>query len=146
MAETTEARLRLAEAFLQEAVYRSRSAQAATGAFQPGAAPGACGLGKEAAVELELTERGAELFRELFDRDLAAAERERVRAVTARWVERQDAFDRKRNHFLKDFRRTHGFDRSRYDPEQQAAYRTGLDGVNAEIDAARRAAALELVS
>ncbi|MCP3919356.1 MAG: hypothetical protein GY711_27785 [bacterium] len=45
------------------------------------------------------------------------------------------ALDRKRNHFMKDFRHEHGFDRAQYDAEQAAAYRAGLDAVDAEVDA-----------
>ena len=146
MAGAAEERLRLAESFLQEAVYRSRGAQAAAGVFRSDTAPGACGLGKEAAVELELSERGAELFRALFGEGLPPERLERVRAVTSRWIERQDALDRKRNHFLKDFRNAHGFDRERYGPDEQAAYRAGLDRVNAEVDRERRAAAEGLLA
>jgi hypothetical protein len=60
------------------------------------------------------------------------------------WVEKQDALDRKRNHFLKAFRGQHGFDRTRYTSEQSAEFEAGLARVNDEEDRLRRAAALEL--
>ena len=60
-------RLEAAEAFLQEAVYRSRAKQAASFglAREARAAEGAdtvqCGLGREAAIELDLAEKGRAL-------------------------------------------------------------------------------------
>ena len=53
----------------------------------------------------------------------------------------RDAFDRKRNHFMKEFRGKHGFDRTAYAPEILAGYDAGLARINAEEDAARRSAA-----
>ena len=64
----------------------------------------------------------------------------------ASWVKRQDALDRKRNHFMKDFRQTHGFDRTTYTSEQLASFETGLDAVNAEVAEARRQAAVALLA
>ena len=127
-----------------EAVYRSRGAQAGAGlwsAADPNAAN--CGLGGEAAVELDLTPKAAELFDQLWS--AAAPELAHLRAVTGSWVERQDALDRDRNHFLKAFRHKHGFDRADYSGEQASAYRSGLDEVNARTDAERRSAATELL-
>ena len=128
-----------------EAVYRSRGAQAGAGlwsAADPNAAN--CGLGLEAAVELDLTPKAAELYKQLWSDPLPALAH--LRAVTATWVERQDALDRDRNHFLKAFRHKHGFDRADYDAEQAAAYRNGLDEVNARTDAERRSAAEQLLN
>ena len=64
-----------------------------------------------------------------------------ARATVADRVRRQDALDRERNHFMKDFRGTHGFDRPACTPEQEAAWRAGLDRVNAEVDEGRPAPA-----
>ena len=136
----------LAEAFLREAVYRSRAAQAAASAFPSGdAESGRCGLGERAAVVLDLGDEGRALFERLWPAEPAAAELERIRTVLRGWVERQDALDRKRNHFLKAFRQEHGFDRTRYTPPQLAAFDAGLARVNAEEDRERRDAAGELL-
>ena len=144
-------RLGWAEAFLQEAVYRSRDAQAGE-ALLDAAAPGPangdaapCGLGAKATVVLDLSPRARELFRELWPVDLPQTDVESVRQAMADWVRRQDALDRKRNHFLKGFRGTHGFDRSRYTAEQGAAYESGLDAVNAEVNESRARAARDLL-
>jgi hypothetical protein len=145
----------LAEAFLQEAVFRSRAKQAAGAALAvapvtppaPGAADARrCGLGLRAEVELELTPRAAELAADLWPAGLDAAALERVRAMLHEWVELQDALDRKRNHFLKAFRQAHGFDRNAYPPELRAEFEAGLERVNAEVSERRRAAAAALLS
>jgi hypothetical protein len=135
-------RTRLAETFLQEAVFQSRAAQASS--LSSGDAN--CGLGEKAAVVLDLSERGHELFDELWSAGLVPATLERVQAVMAKWSKLQDGLDRKRNHFMKDFRHEHGFERATYTPEQDAAWRTGMDAVNGECDDARSAAAHELLS
>lgn len=145
----TAGRRHLAELLLQEAVYRSRERQATSGDLvsplaEVGTGPGNCGLGAQAAVDLDLPPRGRELFAELWPDGLSPTALEAARATMAEWIRRQDALDRKRNHFIKDFRNTHGFDRAAYTPEQEAAWRAGLDRVNAEVDEGRRAAADEL--
>lgn len=139
-------RLRLAEHFLQEAVYRSRERQAAGVELARGAQPGAgnCGLGERAALDLELSARGRELAARLWPAGLAGPQLEHVRSTLAAWVARQDALDRRRNHFLRDFRQQHGFDRTRYTPEELHAFEGGLAQVNAEEDAHRREAAASL--
>lgn len=131
----------LAEEFLREAVYRSRAAQAAGVVLRSSGGGSGCGLGERAGVVLDLSPRGDELFAQLWPR---GTELETLRDALKRWVERQDALDRKRNHFLKDFRQQHGFDRTRYTPEQLRAFEDGLAQVNGEEDRLRRAAALEL--
>ena len=139
-------RAEIAEAVLREAVYRSRASQAAASSLRapkPGAS-GNCGLGEKAAIELDLGDRGIELFRELWRDELDPPALDRVREVMRGWIERQDALDRKRNHFLKDFRGKNGFDRTRYGPEQMLAYEAGLSRVNDEEDRARRGAAEQL--
>ncbi len=147
----TDERLNLAEAFLQEAVYRSRDAQAGAALLDGQASVPAngdaipCGLGRKAAVVLDLSPRAQELYGSLWPDDLPQTDVESVRAVMADWVRRQDVLDRKRNHFLKDFRGTHGFDRVQYTDEQGAAYRSGLDAVNAEVNESRARAARDLL-
>jgi len=143
VSQVSEDRLRLAEAFLQEAVYRSREAQKGESVWRPGV--GNCGLGDTAAVDLDLTERAQELSREIWPEPFSPEQTRHVHVVMTRWIERQDALDRDRNHFLRGFRSVNGFDRTQYTGEQAAAYRAGLDRVNGEIDQARRAAALELL-
>jgi hypothetical protein len=137
-------RIALAEAFLREAVYRSRERQSAVAAIRaPATSNPNCGLGERAAVVLDLSPRARELLEGIHLDD------GRIRAVheaMAEWTERQDALDRKRNHFLKDFRGRNGFDRTRYSPEVLAEFEAGLARVNAEEDAERRAVATRLVA
>lgn len=134
--------LALAELFLQEAVYRSRATQAAgTALAQLGAgAERQCGLGDGPAVVLDLTPRGRELAAQLFPTAVPA----HVAPLLRAWVERQDALDRDRNHFLKAFRQRHGFDRNAYSPELRAQFEQGLERVNAQAALERRAAAERL--
>jgi hypothetical protein len=142
--EAREERRRAAAALLQEAVYRSRETQAAAGGLaMPG---GNCGLGHKAAVNLELSTRGEELFRLLWPMQPEDQAMLRIQAVLADWVRRQDALDRKRNHFLKDFRHAHGFDRTRYTAEQRAEFESGIEHINAEENERRELAAQELLS
>jgi len=114
--------LQLAEAFLQEAVFRSRAAQAAGTALAQLASDKQrqCGLGAEAAIELDLSARAAALARELWPEGIGAERSAFLRAALAEWVERQDALDRERNHLLKAFRHAHGFDRRAYSAERLA--------------------------
>lgn len=136
-------RLSAAEAFLQEAVYRSRAKQAAVGGLA-GLAPdarlgaGQCGLGEKAVVELDLSPKGIELAQRLWSAPLPETEVERVRELMRAFVRAQDALDRDRNHFLKAFRKAHGFDRRQYTQDEQREYDAGLEAVNARADAARR--------
>jgi hypothetical protein len=139
--------LSLAEQFLRQAVYRSRAAQATGVALQRGAKPsvGQCGLGERAAIELDLDARGRELFEALWPGGVDDAALERVRERTAAWIERQDALDRDRNHFLKAFRGKHGFDRTRYTVEELAEFEAGLAKVNTQEDRERGEAAHALL-
>jgi hypothetical protein len=61
------------------------------------------------------------------------------------WVERQDVLDRERNHFMKAFRQRHGFDRTKYTAELLAQFEQGLERVNAQVAAERRAVAAKLL-
>jgi len=147
MTHSDTSRAALAEEFLRQAVYRSRAAQAFTTAVEKGRATqaldGNCGLGQRAAIVLDLDERGRELFERLWSEH---ADLDHVHGVMKSWIERQDALDRKRNHFLKAFRGEHGFDRTRYTAEQTAAFDAGLARVNEEEDRLRRAAAEQLIA
>jgi len=137
-------RLARAELFLQEAVYRSRATQAAGTALAQ-LAEGAqrqCGLGDGPAVVLDLTPRGRELAGELFPGGVPA----HVAPLLREWVERQDALDRDRNHFLKAFRQRHGFDRNAYSPELRAQFEQGLERVSAAAAAERSAVAERLLA
>jgi hypothetical protein len=144
-----EKRIEGAEEFLREAVYRSRASQAVSTLLAKGGASdrGNCGLGEKAAVALDLSPRGRELFEQLFDSRgaVAADELARVQACMRHWIEAQDALDRKRNHFLKAFRHEHGFDRTRYSPAEVAELDSGLARVNEEEDRERRSAAQALL-
>jgi hypothetical protein len=142
-------RLLLAEEFLREAVYRSREKQSALHTLQSGLAPGAgnCGLGERAAIALDLSPRGLELFGRLYDRtEKISTSAEEIRSAMTAWIERQDAIDRKRNHFLKSFRGRHGFDRTRYSGEETGELEAGLALINAEEDSERRASAERLLA
>ena len=143
-------RQQLAEAFLREAVYRSRSKQAAGTALSGVShdddfAPGRCGLGGQAAVELGLDEKGEELFLALWPDGLEADAVRRVQGVLSDWIAEQDALDRKRNHFLRDFRQAHGLDRGAYGPEESQTFERGLEEVNAGVNERLRAAAAQLL-
>jgi hypothetical protein len=140
-------RIELAEAFLREAVYRSRARQGLIGALSSAdpAAPGACGLGEKAAVVLELDAGGAALFTRLFEDGLEDRELERVRGMMSDWIRRQDALDRQRNHFLKAFRHEHGFDRTAYGPELERRYEEGLAAINDRANRELREAARALI-
>ncbi len=70
---------------------------------------------------------------------------EALKDVMSAWVKRQDGLDRQRNHFLKDFRNEHGFDRNAYSDELRASYESGLDEVNGKVADARRQAAQDLL-
>lgn len=135
-------RARLAESFLNEAVFESRAKQAAGTALFGGSA--SCGLGARAEVVLELSPGAAAIASELWPSEITPADVERIRDVTREWVELQDALDRKRNHFLKEFRQRHGFDRAAYSTELLTAFEEGLARVNAEVESRRRELASRL--
>ena len=148
-AEPTPERVALAEALLQEAVFRSRERQAVGVSLLPaqpdGSSPTNCGLGREAAVVLDLSPRARELFGALWPVPPDASGLERLRAALADWIEQQDALDRERNHFLRDFRKHHGADRTAYAPAQRSAFDAGLAVINARESEKRRAAAVSLL-
>jgi len=141
-------RLQLAESLLQEAVYQARSKQAAgiaLGAAGSDPASGGCGLGAEPSRELELSERGQEIFHELWPRETPPTELDRIRGSMQEWVELQDAFDRKRNHYLRDFRKQNGFDRRSYTMDQAREFDDGLARINAELNLRLHEAAAKLL-
>ena len=143
----TPTRIDLARGLLREAVFQSRAKQAAgTSLLRAAATPDAknCGLGAHAAVESRLSERGRELVAQLWPSGLAPLTAERAESLLTTWVERQNAVDRKRNHFLRDFRAANGFDRTRYTSEQLAALEAGLARINEDEDRQRDSAAAEL--
>ena len=137
------ARHDLACAFLVEAVYRSRNSQGLDSVF---AGKSNCGLGEGPVANLDLSEKAQALFDELWpelsDESLLNA----IRATTRAWIERCDALDRDRNHFLKAFRQANGFDRTAYSTEQLAEFESGLEDVNSSADAALAEAAEALVA
>ncbi|HTF89750.1 MAG TPA: hypothetical protein VK843_15150 [Planctomycetota bacterium] len=142
-----EERISLARDLLREAVFQSRAKQAAGTSLarsDPNSKAGNCGLGAHAAIESRLSDKGRELAANLWPAELAPESAARVETLISAWVERQDALDRKRNHFLRDFRTANGFDRAKYTAEQLAAFESGLERVNAEEDRLRSSAAEEL--
>ena len=146
----SDERTQLAEKLLQEAVYKARGRQAAGvglsgGRLDAPSEPGGCGLGEKPSSGLELTPEGEELVRELFGPGLAPTQSARLRDVLTSWVARQDALDRKRNHFLRDFRRAHGFDRRAYSAEEAQAFEDGLARINADVEEQRRVTAAKLL-
>lgn len=142
----SSARLEQAEAFLREAVFRSRERQAASVALAaPKSSGGTCGLGEKAAVDLDLSRRGREIYAQLWPAGLDEAAMDRARQILQAWVVRQDALDRKRNHHLKAMRLKHGFARDAYSADVTREFDGGLERVNAEENEGRRAAAQELL-
>ena len=137
------ARHESARAFLTEAVYRSRNSQGLDSVF---AGKSNCGLGEGPVTNIDLSLKAQALFDELWGEAPSEAHLDAIRAVTRSWVERCDALDRDRNHFLRDFRQTNGFDRSGYTPEQLAAYEVGLAEVNSGADEELSRAAEDLLS
>lgn len=141
----------LAERFLKEAVFQSRARQAAGVALsgvKPSVGSGAsnCGLGESTAVDLDLSPEAEEIFAELWPRELAPTEVDHIRLVMSEWIEHQDKLDRKRNHFLRDFRQKHGFDRRAYDKRQSEEFEQGLAKVNFEESQRLRQAAQDLLA
>jgi hypothetical protein len=140
-------RIALAEAFLRETVYRSRERQAAVAAIRASAVANPnCGLGERAVVVLDLSERARELLARIHPGPMEEAALVAVQDLMSDWTERQDALDRKRNHFLKEFRGQHGFDRGSYSPDARTGFEAGLARINAEENSERRAAAQRLVA
>ncbi len=127
------ARHDLARAFLVEAVYRSRNSQGLESVF---AGKSNCGLGEGPVANLDLSEKARSLFDELWPEAPDQVHLDAIRVTTRGWVERCDALDRDRNHFLRDFRQANGFDRSAYTTEQLVEYESGLEDVNSSADAA----------
>lgn len=129
---TTDTRERvadLARRFLQETVFASRQA---THAYSPDGAQG-CGLGARPAIPPDFNARQGELLTGMLEAAAKSSEAvsfDDVRACCADWIKVQDGLDRKRNHFLKDFRQANGFDRKAYSAEVEAAFKAGLDDVN----------------
>ncbi|MBM3978063.1 MAG: hypothetical protein FJ299_13890 [Planctomycetes bacterium] len=147
--------MRAAEALLAEAVYASRAAQAATSALggpvgTPGGAAGArqCGLGHGPVplAELELSARARELALELWPNTRSEPQAVELRALLDAWIREQDALDRARNHFLRDFRSRHGRGRAEYAPEVAAAFDAGLEQINAKARERLTACAERLVA
>ncbi|MEZ5979069.1 MAG: hypothetical protein R3F34_12710 [Planctomycetota bacterium] len=68
----------------------------------------------------------------MWPRPLDAGRAAEVRRVVTDWVKRQDALDRKRNHFIKAFRGEHGSDRNAWSADVLAAYDAGIEDVNGE--------------
>ena len=123
--------LDLARTFLVEAVYRSRNSQGLSSVF---AEKSNCGLGEGPVSNLDLSEKAQAIFEELWPGEIEEDQLDQIRAKTRAWVERSDALDRDRNHFLKAFRQANGFDRTAYTAEQLAEYEAGLEGVNSTAD------------
>lgn len=141
------ARLELAEAFLREAVFRSRERQAASVALASAKSKsGNCGLGEKPALDLDLSRRAKEIVARLWPGGLEGAALEKTRKLLEDWVVEQDAIDRKRNHHMKAMRMKYGFERDAYPPGVAREFDAGLERVNSEETARRRAVAQELLS
>ncbi len=137
----------LARELLREAVFQSRAKQAAGTSLARAESDSKlrnCGLGAKAAIELGLSDKGLELAARLWPVPLHAQATARCEQVIAEWIERQDALDRKRNHFLRDFRAANGFERAKYTAEQLSAFESGLERINADEDRQRTLAGEQL--
>lgn len=150
MSETsTDPRHDAARRLLMEAVYASRGGKAgAVLARGESGDTGNCGLGVGPNLDVTVLGAGAgeqarDSAQALWPEGLDAARTDAARAAIRAWVKRQDGLDRKRNHFIKDFRGEHGFDRTTYSAEILAAYDAGVEAVNREnrdgLDAAAQA-------
>ena len=144
-------RLEAAHRLLMEAVYASRGGKAgAVLATSGDADAGNCGLGVGPNLDVTVLGVGADDAAQrsaaaLWPDGLDAARTEAARAAIRAWVKRQDGLDRKRNHFIKDFRGEHGFDRTAYAPDVLAAYEDGVEAVNRENRAGLEEAARALL-
>ncbi len=136
-------RIELAKRLLQEAVFASRGRSAPK---DLGASGAGCGLGAGPNLDLALTEDGERVASLFWPAGLDGARASRARTLLTEWIRRQDALDRKRNHFLKAFRGEHGFDRAAYTSELTELFEAGLEAVNAESRARLDEASTELAS
>lgn len=132
-AETRESIEALARQFLQESVFASREA---SHGFSPRSLDGAsgCGLGLRPTIPDDFNGKQARLLEQMLS---AASKGEHgpfasIREKVEEWIKTQDALDRKRNHFLRDFRQQHGFDRASYAADVEAAFKAGLAAINDE--------------
>lgn len=130
----------MAAELLHEAVIASR------GESSPFAGAASCGLGDGPELDFQLTDKARALIEQLWPAGLGASQVGALRDAMERWVERQDGLDRKRNHFMKDFRNTHGYDRSTYGDEQRAEWESGLEAIYGDATARREADAQELLA
>jgi hypothetical protein len=131
----------LAQKFLQEAVFASREQ---SHKVPVGDAAG-CGLGQRPAIPDSFSQKQAELLERMMEvgkaPDFAA-----LQDVAEGWIKLQDGLDRKRNHFLKDFRNQHGFNRREYPPDVDAEFAAGVAAVNEENRARLEAHADQVVA
>ncbi len=133
-----DALVELARTFLQETVLASRQT---SHAFNPdslgSATTGGCGMGPRPDAPDTWTPRQQELI-SLMSRTAGTPPKSddlllhNVARTCIDWIRRQDAIDRQRNHFLREFRTRHGFDRHSYDVTVEAAFREGIEAINAE--------------
>lgn len=148
---TTEAKNRievLATSFLQESVFASREA---SHTFSPRAVEGAsgCGLGLRPTIPEDFNDRQASLLEQMIEAAGLPPEQVRydaIRDCVTGWIKMQDGIDRQRNHFLKDFRGVHGFDRKAYAPQIETAFQEGLRAINDDNRARLQAQASALAS
>lgn len=121
----------LAHKFLEESVFAAREAQHGGG---PTVEAGGCGLGARPVIPASFNKKQADLMEEMIGVSGGDAEIVVAAAVqhAEQWIKLQDGLDRKRNHFLKDFRNAHGFDRKQYPPDVEARFKQGIDAVNQE--------------
>lgn len=156
-ADDLASRMDAARRLLMEAVFASRASGANAAPRAPSApsasapsdsATGNCGLGTGPDLDAAVLGAGAgdearRAAARLWPDGLDASRTEAARAALRGWVKRQDGLDRTRNHFIKEFRAEHGFDRRTYSPEVLIAYEDGVEAVNQRnrdgLDAAARA-------
>ncbi len=122
-------RLDRARDFLEESVFASRDLSHRV----PAESGGQCGLGGGPALPIGFSPR-QEAALQAFAPRLTDAQRQAAAEHAGRWVRLQDGLDRRRNHFLRDFRDKHGYTRSEYSPEVLAEYQAGLDTINHDND------------
>lgn len=152
--ETETSVFELAASFLQEGVYASREqahAPEARSLTASESAAGSCGLGARPLTHPTWSSRQTRCAEELgraLNLETSGKASDGTKLLVehlASWVRVQDGLDRKRNHFLKDFRAQYGADRRSYSPETDARFREGLAAINADNQERLRAAAAAVI-
>ncbi len=136
-------RLKIAGDFLKAALYRARESLHRNDFIDRKS--GFCGLGDTAPTHQELPEEYAALLKD-FSSERLTQRRALIPPLIQSWISDLDPIDRANNHFLKQFRQKHGFDRRQYDAKTEQAFTEGLSKIHAEQEEVLNRHAAELVA